>query len=153
MTQVLFATIKPRTLAAVRRRVPPRDVPAHFKAPLDMVWAFLGNHPGLRTDWHNVFLYHHPPGSGPTTPMDIDFGVEVSRDFANAGDIMCIETPAGEAAIAIHRGPYQNMFATHQAIHAAVAARGRTSSHSMEIYGDWTDDESKLEVEIVYLLA
>ena len=85
MTQVLFATIKPRTLAAVRRRVPPRDVPAHFKAPLDMVWAFLGNHPGLRTDGHNVFLYHHPPGSGPTTPMDIDFGVEVSRGFRVQG--------------------------------------------------------------------
>ncbi len=35
------------------------------------LWAFLRAHPGLRTDGHNVFVYH-PPASR-DAPMDVDF--------------------------------------------------------------------------------
>jgi hypothetical protein len=46
------------------------------------------------------------------------------------------------------------LHATHQAIRAAIAAKGRrVGAHSLEIYGDHNDDPVKLEVEIIYLLA
>jgi effector-binding domain-containing protein len=149
--QVMIATIKPRTLAAVRRKVWMGNVPGAFRPALDQVWAFLGRNPGLRTDGHNVFLYGHPAGN---QPMEVDFGVEVTRRFADEGEVHCVETPSGEAAIAIHQGDYAGLQATHAAIHQWVAASGRRiGSHSMEIYGDWHTDPNKLETEIIYLLA
>ena len=147
--EVKIRTLSPRILAAVHRRVPIKDIPTAFKPALDSVWAFLRAHPGLRTDGHNVFLYHHD------TPaiMPVDFGVEVVRTFVGEGDVACVTTPAGEAAVVVHRGPYSNMSAAHQALHQWCAANGRTiGSHSLEVYGDWSDDPEKLETTIEYML-
>jgi effector-binding domain-containing protein len=147
--EVTVETLSPRILAAVRRRVAPKDVAAAFRAPLDKVWAFLRQHPGLRTDGHNTFLYHH---ESPEI-MPVDFGVEVTRPFAGEGEIACVTTPGGEAAVALHRGPYAELAAAHKALHQWFRANGRTvGSHSLEIYGDWSDDPEKLETTIAYFL-
>ena len=62
-------------------------------------------------------------------------------------------TPAGEAAVVVHRGPYEKLAAGHQALRQWCAANGRTiGAHSLEIYGDWSDDPEKLETKIEYLL-
>lgn len=141
--------ISPRILAAVRRDVAMGDVPNAFKPALDLVWAFLGQNPGLRTDGHNVFLYHHQT----PTMMPVDFGVEVVRSFAGVGDVDCMMTPAGEAAVVVHRGPYHLLPAAHGALHRWVAANGRKiGAHSLEIYGDWSNDPAKLETTIQYVL-
>jgi effector-binding domain-containing protein len=143
--------LTPRLLAAVRRTAAPREIPNVFRPALDRVWAFLGKHEGLRTDGHNVFLYHHV--QRPETGMPIDFGVEVTRRFDSEGEVHCVETPAGEALTVVHRGPYSGLPKAHAALHAWCAANGRTiGGHSLEIYGDWSDDPSKLETTIQYLL-
>ena len=36
----------------------------------DQVWELLEQRPGLRTDGHNVCLYHHPANR--QSPMDVD---------------------------------------------------------------------------------
>ena len=42
----------------------------------------------------------------------------------------------------------------HDAVHAWRRANGRRiGAMSWEVYGDWTEDESKLETEIFYLLV
>jgi len=147
--QVEVQTLSPRILAAVRRRVAIKDIPAAFKPALDSVWAFLSKHAGLRTDGHNVFLYHH---ESPAI-MPVDFGVQVVRPFVGEGDVGCVTTPAGEAAVVVHRGPYAKLAAAHEALRQWCAANGRTvGSHSLEIYGDWSDDPQKLETTIEYLL-
>jgi len=149
MYEVELQTLTPRILAAVRRRVAIIDIPSAFKPALDSVWAFLRKNPGLRTDGHNVFLYHH---ESPDT-MPIDFGVEVIRSFPGEGDVACITTPSGEAAVVGHRGPYSNLRAAHQALHEWCRANGRNiGGHSLEIYGDWAPDPEKLETTIQYLL-
>jgi len=147
--EVKIETLSPRILAAVRKRVAMKDIPVAFKPALDQVWKFLREHPGLRTDGHNIFLYHHE------TPamMPVDFGVEVVRSFAGEGDVACVTTPAGEAAVVVHRGPYTKMFDAHQSLHRWCAVNGRTiGAHSLEIYGDWSEDPEKLETTIQYLL-
>jgi effector-binding domain-containing protein len=150
---VTIEIVAPRILAAVRGRMRSADIPASFGAALDQVWAFLRSNPGLRRDGHNVFLYHHRSGH-PATGMDIDFGVEVTRRFQPVGAIDCVETPAGRAAVAVHRGPYRDMKAAHDAVHRWCKANGETiGAYSWEVYGDHTDDESLLETTIVYLLA
>ena len=147
--EVKLQTLSPRILAAVHRRVAIKDISTAFKPALDLVWAFLRTHPGLRTDGHNIFLYHHESPA----MMPIDFGVEVVRTFAAEGEVACVTTPAGEAAVVVHRGPYSELAAAHQALHQWCAAHGRTiGANSLEIYGDWSDDPQKLETTIQYLL-
>jgi effector-binding domain-containing protein len=146
---VKLETLPPRILAAVRRSVAIKDIAVAFKPALDSVWAFLRRNPGLRTDGHNVFLYHH---ENPEI-MPIDFGVEVIRSFSGEGEVACITTPSGPAAVTVHRGPYTKLGAAHQALHQWCSANRRTiGCYSLEIYGDWSEDPEKLETTIQYLL-
>jgi effector-binding domain-containing protein len=123
-----------------------------WRPALDQVWAFLRQNPGLRSDGHNIFLYHHP-AKGESTIV-VDFGVEVTRPFAQSGDVVSTETPAGRVASALHIGPYERLAEAHQAIHAWAAANDATiAGKSWEIYGDPTEDPAKLETRVEYLLA
>jgi hypothetical protein len=86
--------------------------------------------------------------------MPIAFGVEVTRSFEPEGEVRCVETPAGEAAVKGHLGAYGGLAKSHAALHAWCAANGRRiGAHSLEVYGDWSDDPSKLETTIQYLLG
>jgi len=150
-TQVHIQTVSTRKLAAVRRRVRIEQIASTWRPALDKVWEFLGQNPGLRTDGHNIFLYHHP--DKPESPLDIDFGVEVSRPFLPSGEVALVETPGGKVATAVHIGPYDQLGRAHDAIQAWVA-RNRMSlaGSSWEIYGDWSADITKLETRVEYLL-
>jgi effector-binding domain-containing protein len=131
-----------RPLAAVRARVPG----SAFREHLDKVWAFLRRTPGLRTDGHNVFVYHH--GSG-----DVDFGVEVVRAFPADGDVRATTTPAGSAAVVVHRGGYDRLGDAHATMQAWLREHGHTSATSWEIYGDPTPDPADTVTTIYYLLG
>jgi len=85
--------------------------------------------------------------------MDIYFGVQVTRSFSDEGEVVCTQTPAGEVAMTTHVGNYDKLAAAHNAIRRWCIASGRAfDGCSWEIYGDWTDDTSKLETQVVYLL-
>ncbi len=148
---VNLQTVRPRKLAAVRREVAPGAAGSAWKPALDKVWEFIRGQPGLRTDGHNIFLYHHPAQAG--APILCDFGVEVTRTFETVGEVYAAETPAGEAAVAIHRGPYNRMNEAHDAIGKWMAANRRESAgQSWEIYGDPAPDPAGTETTVVYLL-
>ena len=107
-------------------------VGAAWGPALDKVWEFIRSQPGLRSDGHNIFLYYHPTELG--APILCDFGVEVTRTFETAGEVYATETPGGEAAVAVHRGPYIRMNEAHDAIRKWIAANRRESAgHSWEI--------------------
>ena len=149
--QVVTKTISAQPLAAVRRRAFSRDVGRIWKPALDLVWEFLRRNEGLRADGHNCFLYHHPADS--SAPMEIEFGVQVIRPFEGEGEVICTATPAGEVAMTTHVGSYDKLAAAYNAIHSWRPTSGRAfAGCSWEIYGDWTDDTTKLETDIVYLL-
>jgi hypothetical protein len=77
--------VHPRKLAAVRREVAPGAVGSAWGPALGKVWEFIRSQPGLRTDGHNIFLYHHP--TQPGAPILCDFGVEVTRTFETVGEV------------------------------------------------------------------
>ena len=144
-------TVHPRKLAAVRREVPAGAVGAAWGPALGKVWPFIRSQPGLWTNGHNIFLYHHP--AQPDAPILCDFGVEVTSTFETAGEVYATETPAGEAAIAVHRGPYNRMNEAHDAIRKWMAANHREyAGHSWEIYGDPAPVPADTETTVVYLL-
>src|SRR5918912_2460408 len=119
-------TVHARKLAAVRREVATVAVGSTWGPALDKVWAFIRSQPGLWANGHNVFLYRHPQEPG--APMLCDFGVEVTRTFETTGEVYATETPAGEAAIAVHRGPYSRMHEGHDSIRKRMAANQRGSA-------------------------
>ena len=92
---VNLQSVHPRKLAAVRREVAPGAVGSAWGPAMDKVWEFIRSQPGLRTDGHNIFLYHHP--TNPGAPILCDFGAEVTRAFETTGEVYATETPAGEA--------------------------------------------------------
>jgi effector-binding domain-containing protein len=146
--QVQVEVVSPRLLAAVGREVAVGRVGEVWRPALDQVWAFLRTQPGLRTDGHNIFLYHHGDS------MKADFGVEVTREFAASGEVRPVRTPGGEAAMARHVGSYDGLAEAHKAIHEWVRESGRgLAGTSWEIYGDWNEDPAKLETWVMYLLA
>jgi len=146
--QVQIELVSPRLLAAVRREAAAGKVRDAWRPALDQVWAFLRTQPGLRTDGHNVFLYHHGD------PMRADFGVEVTREFEPSGEVRPVTTPGGEAAVVRHVGPYDALGRAHSAIHEWAKESGRSLARmSWEIYGDWNEDPAKLETVVMYLLC
>ena len=151
----LVVTVVPvaaQTIAAVRARMPAREIPGRFKESLDQVWAFLGRHPELRAGGHNLFLYRHDMDA--SGAMTIDFGVQVPHSFEGEGAVICSSTPAGEAATAKHVGPYSGLATAHAAVRAWMKQNGRSDGgYSWELYGDWHTDPSKLETDIFYLLG
>ena len=148
---VKLQTVHPRMMAAVRREVAPGAVGSAWGPALGKVWEFIRSQPGLWTGGHNIFLYHHATRQGES--MLCDFGVEVTRSFETAGEVYATETPGGEAAAALHRGPYDRLHAAHEAIREWMTANGRESAgHSWEIYGDPTPDPADTETTVVYLL-
>ena len=148
---VTVEIVQPRKLAAVRREVALGAVGAAWGPALGKVWDFLRSQPGLRTDGHNIFVYRPP--SQPGELMQCDFGVEVTRSFERAGEVYATETPEGEAAIAVHRGPYSRMNEAYEAIDNWMAANGRQSAGiTWEIYGDPTPEPSQTETTVVRLL-
>jgi effector-binding domain-containing protein len=150
--QIVTKTVSAQPLAAVRRRVRIGEVGTAWKPALDLVWDFLRRHQGLRTDGHNCFVYHHPARG--EAVMVVEFGVQVVQPFQDAGEIVCAETPAGEVVMTTHVGSYAKLAAAHQAINSWCKETGHTlGGCSWEIYGDWTDDETKLETQVVYLLS
>ena len=151
LVSISVQTVRPRKLAAVRREVAPGAVGSEWGPALGKVWPFIRSQPGLWTVGHNIFLYHHP--TQPGAPTLCDFGVEVTRTFETAGEVYATETPAGEAAVAIHRGPYDRMSEAHDAIREWMAANRRESAgHSWEIYGDPTPNPADTETTVTYLL-
>ena len=83
-------TVQSRTLAAVRREVEPDQVGSVWGSAVGLIWDFLRSHPGLWTDGHNIFVYHHP--KHPDAPLSCDFGVEVTRPFESAGQVYATQT-------------------------------------------------------------
>lgn len=143
--------VQPRRLAAVRREVAQGEIASAWESALGKVWDFLRSRPGLWSHGHNVFVYHQPTGPGGL--VRCDFGVEVTRSFESAGEVYETETQAGEAAVAVHRGPYNLMNQAYDAIGQWMAANRREpAGDSWEIYGDPTPDPADTETTIVCLL-
>lgn len=144
-------TVYPRKLAAVRREVAPGDVGSAWGPALAKVWDFIRRQPDLWRGGHNVFVYHH--SDEPDAPLLCEFGVEVTRTFATDGEVYATETPGGEAAVAVHRGPYEGLNEAYRAIDEWMAENRRESAgHSWEIYGDPAPDPAQTETTIVHLL-
>jgi effector-binding domain-containing protein len=149
--EIVLEDVAARQIAAVHASVPAGQVAAAWRPALDKVWAFLRTHDGLRTDGHNIFVYHHPVRDG--APMEVDFGVEVSRAFDDEGEIVFTHTPGGHVASTVHVGSPDQISANAAIEEWCLANHRPLAGVSWEIYGDPGDDPAILEVQVFYLLG
>lgn len=148
--EIVTSIAEPRWLAAVRIVAQGGDISSLWKPALDDVWLFLSKRKGLSTGT-NFFLYHHPKSW--RDPLEADIGVLVKEPFEAAGTVRCVLTPAGEIATAHHIGPYETLGGAHEAILTWCKDNDRRyGDNSWEAYGDWNDDQSKLETDVSYVL-
>jgi len=145
---VSFTTVAARKLAAVRRKVAIGGVGAAWRPALDKVWDFLRRSQACApTVTTCISLFTTLARAAPTCRWMLDFELSCATRFEPKAKFMAAETPAGEAAVAVHVGSYDRMKRPHDAIHACAARRTTAplAGTSWEIYSDWSDDPAKLE--------
>ncbi len=147
--QVSVQRSSPRTIAAVNARVRMGRIPMEFKRYLDQV--YVARNSGIQLDGQNIFLYRSIPDQPDL--LDVEFGVGIKAPFAPVGNVRPVELPIGEVATTTHHGPYAGLGAAHDAVINWCRTNGRTrSGTSWEVYGHWTDDESKLRTDVYWFL-
>src|SRR5262249_3949851 len=115
---------------------------------LEPVWVFIRQHPGLRTDGHNVAVYWDASGEGA-----IEVGVQVVRIFEPTDAVVNSVVPSGLTATTTHVGPYSELGPAHEAVRAWCKSQGHElAGPYWEVYGDWSDDPAKLRTDVFYLL-
>jgi len=141
----------PRTIAAVRARLPVQRVKAVFREYLDQFYA-AGRAGAVKLDGQNVFVYQRVPDQADSA--DVAFGVGTPAPFATVGNVQPVDVPSGEVAMTTHWGEYSRLGAAHEAVIEWCRTNGhRLSGTRWEVYGHWTDDPAKVRTDIYYLLA
>ncbi|KAJ3339057.1 hypothetical protein HDU93_008643 [Gonapodya sp. JEL0774] len=141
-------------IAAVHACVTQPEIAKTFPPAIKSVRKFLSDHPNLRKDGREVFLYKHPK----TMPsaMDIEFGVEVKTEFKEeegSGGVHCVSIPSGEAVKWTHFGAFDKLHPTHLQIHKWMEDNKRKSAGwSWEVYGEDNKDITQQRTDIYYLL-
>jgi effector-binding domain-containing protein len=110
-----------------------------------VVWQFIGKF-GVAHIGINVCVYHD-------RAIHLDCGVLVSGPIEPSGEVFATATPGGLVASTFHIGAYKLLGQAHEAIHRWCRTQNlRLSGPSWEVYGHWTDEESKLRTDVYYLL-
>jgi effector-binding domain-containing protein len=141
----VVTTVERRT-AVVARSTTWDEFPRVWRGMLDEVYAFL-RQGEVRQEGHNVMLYRDDV-------PNVEVGVEVTGPFSATGRVVPSVLPACEAAMTVHRGPYDGLDRAHRTVRDWCERHGRAlTGVRWEIYGDWHEDPSRLETEVYYLLA
>ena len=140
------ATVAERPTAIIAETTTWDAFPALWRELLTEVWeAVRGNE--LVRPGRNVMLYKD-------AVPNVEVGVEAAGPFPAIGRVVSSVLPAGRVLTATHRGPFEDVGATHAAVIRACDARGlRRLGPRWEIYGHWDESDPKPEVELYYLVA
>lgn len=102
---------------------------------------------GITRGCRNVMLYLDDV-------PNVEVGVLLDRSCPLTGRVVASALPAGRAATAVHRGPFGEVGAAHDAVHEWCAAHGhRLDGTRWEIYGPHRDDPAEQWTEVYWRLA
>ena len=141
--------VAPIPLAAVRRTTLRAELGRTITSGLDAVYALLRSRqtPGLG---HNVVVYRAGTGWQPDDALHVEVGVQTPEPIEPEGEVLALASPGGRAATATHVGAYQTIGETTRAIRRWIVDQGLTPGVDWEVYGDWSDDETKLTTQIYF---
>jgi effector-binding domain-containing protein len=146
--EVIVQRVNIRHVAVVRERRRWADLGPKLLPLLDRVYAAVRVGKVVKSG-HNIFIFR----DGTKDAVTVEVGVEVASALGPVDDIEFVVTPAGEAAMSVHKGPYSGLGGAHEAIIRWCKEHGRTRANvCWEIYGDWHEDAAQLQTEVFYSL-
>jgi effector-binding domain-containing protein len=133
-------------VAVVRRHVARSELASVVPACCGTVWNVLRAQ-GIQGG-RNVAIYWDGG-------VRLEAGVEMAGAFQETADVVRSATPSGAVASVVHRGPYGQLGAAHEAIRRWCAAHSYAfSGPNWEVYGHWQEawnaDPSQIQTEVFY---
>jgi hypothetical protein len=139
-----LVSVSPVILALTQEELPRSQISVRIRGMFDIVYRWLRDAP-VRQAGHNYALYDQcSPRS-----LRVQVGFPVSERFVDTDLVKCVTLGPGRAAHAVHVGPYGDLHSTYALLHAWCSQHELSlTGQSWEVYGDWTEDPSKLETEL-----
>jgi effector-binding domain-containing protein len=138
---VRLTTVAARPTAVVAATTTWEEFPALWGQLLGEVWQCL-RAGGISGGCPNVMLYRDDV-------PHVEVGVLLDRPCPLTGRVRASELPAGTAATTVHRGPFGEVRAAHDAVLRWCADHGRRPDGTRwEIYGPHDDDPARQWVEV-----
>jgi effector-binding domain-containing protein len=142
---VEFRHVSPQSIAVVRRQARAGELSVIVPQACGEVWNFVRAN-GIAGAGRHVAVYLD-------CVMHLEVGVEVSGPIQGDGNVVPSVTPSGLVATTMHVGPYSQLGKAYDALNEWCKGHERTPAGVYwEIYGHWTDDETRLETEVFCLL-
>jgi effector-binding domain-containing protein len=143
--EVSLVEAESRPTAVVAATTTWAEFPAVWGQLLGEVWGCL-RAGGIDRGCRNIMLYLD-------NAPNVEVGVLLDRPCPLTGRVVASALPAGATAMTIHRGPFGEVRAAHDAVLRWCAAEGRqTAGVRWEIYGPHHDDPAQQWTEIHWLL-
>ena len=131
-----------RPTAVVAQATTWNAFPALWPTLLREARSLLGDRSGL-----NVMLYRDDV-------PNVEVGVLAEAPFAPSGRVTASWLPAGDVAMTVHRGPYEDLDAAHRAVLDWCKAQALAPTGvRWEIYGHHEDDPAQRVTQVHYLLG
>jgi effector-binding domain-containing protein len=117
-------------VASVRTRSAVQDLPEVLTREYGRVMQALGKQ-GLNPSGPPFVVYYNMD----MQDLDIEAGLAVAGDFANDGDVLRSEIPAGRVATCLYTGPYDHIREAYDVLMAWMKDQGlRESGPAYEFY-------------------
>ncbi|MDQ3107749.1 MAG: GyrI-like domain-containing protein, partial [Actinomycetota bacterium] len=118
--------------AVIETRVRRSDLAVVIRRSLDEVWPVVRSQ--ALVSGHNIVLYRGDLDSADGATVEV--GVQVDRTFTAVGAVHSSASPAARVVRAVHRGPYDRLGDTYDAVARWCRDHGhRLGGVSWEIYG------------------
>jgi effector-binding domain-containing protein len=155
MSHVTIQQVPAHSIAIIRDRAKIPELSVKVPALCGRAWNFIKKN-GLKSSGRMIAVYHFDVHKDPKPAdfdMDIEVGAEVDAPFTGSDGVESSQTPAGTVAMTVHVGPYNKLGQAHDAIRAFCKQNGKQIAGTCwELYGHWTDVESKLTTDVFHLL-
>lgn len=139
--------LKPQAGAGIEAFVRWADIGPSIRRTFDRLYAPDALTPG---HGHNFILYQNETREGGT----LTIGVLDREPGGGDPDVKAVHVPGGRVITAPHWGDYGSMSSTYTQIHDEMKVRKlKRAPMSLEIYGDWHDDPSKVKTDLHIYLA
>ena len=144
--EVSLTDVTAKPTAVVAAATTWQEFPALWGPLLGEVWGCL-RAGGITSGCRNAMLYLDDV-------PHVQVGVLLDRPCPLTGNVVASALPAGTVATTVHRGPFGEVGAAHDAVTGWCDAHGhRRSGVRWEIYGPHNDDPARQWAEVYWLLS
>jgi effector-binding domain-containing protein len=139
--------LEPHSGAGIEMFTPWQDMRSNIQKLFGRVYAPGALGPG---HGHNFILYRDNTREG----VAMTVGVLDRQPGGADPEVKPAQIPGGRVITATHWGDYGKMKSTYDMMEAEIKAKGlKRVPKSLEIYGDWNDDPTKVRTDLYIYLA